>query len=559
MTTSSDTQVLIGGAGPTGLTLACDLSRRGIHCRIIDKSSGPSIHSKALGVQARTLELLERLDVAEAICRDGRKLEGGNLYSRGKRFVRFQFAGIDTPYQSIVSFPQSVTEQLLIDRLSALGVEVEWNLGLESAHQQSARVTATLRHERDGRYEEVSGDWLVGCDGAHSTVRHTLKSPFEGGRFEESFYLADLKADLQLDQNELYIFLSHHGPFLFLPLPQDNYYRVIVSEPPGKTDVDREPTVEKFQRWLEERITMPKGLPIPQLSDPIWLSHFRVHRRLVPKYRHSRIFLAGDAAHIHSPVGGQGMNTSIQDAFNLAWKLALVIQGKAPDSLLDSYHAERRPVAEAVLNATDTMTRMVTLRNPMLQSMRNFAVACAMTLPFVRRGVLRNMMEVAIGYPKSPIVSGQGPSPWKDFGAWWSFRSGPKPGERAPDGELVDTKYHAAIRLFDVFRDPRFTVLLFAGRTPNEEAKQRLHSVLEHANSHWSEDIQLCVITPERNHEPRDDVTILVDAGAKLHKKYGASMDCVYVIRPDGYVGYRSMPIDLEHLKNYFARCIFSN
>ncbi len=551
--------VLVVGAGPTGLTLACELARRRIACRIIDKSSGPSIHSKALGVQARTLELLERLDISESICRCGRKIRGGNLYSRGERILQFRIEGIDSPYDFIVSFPQSETERLLIEKLSTLGVEVEWGVELSSLDQQQQGVTAQLRSNGTTELmETVSVDWLVGCDGAHSTVRHALNSPFVGARFEESFYLADLRAEFELDQNEVHVFLSEEGPFLFLPLPQENCYRVIVSEPPGKTEIRENPTLEDFQRWMERRVTLPRGVSVPELANPVWVSHFRVHRRLVPRYRHGRVFLAGDAGHIHSPVGGQGMNTSIQDAINLAWKLALVCQGKAHDSLLDSYEAERRPVAEAVLQGTDVMTRMVTLHNPMLQSIRNFAASSVMMLPSARRGMLRNMTELAIGYPKSPIVMDNGPSLWRNSGAWWAFRSGPKPGDRAPDGELLNTNSQEKDRLFDVFRDPRSTLLLFTGRKPNEESRKRLVAVAEYANSQWDEIAQVCVIDPELDTDWPKGSLVWTDTGAKTHDKYGAMLSCVYAIRPDGYVGYRSSPIDLDNLKLYFARYLCS-
>lgn len=340
--------VLIVGAGPTGLTLALSLARQGLACRIIDRNAEPAEHSRALAVLPRTLECLQLLGVAPAFLARGVKVNGFELYHAGRRVAGLDMGGIDSRYNHLLSIEQSETERILLEAVTAAGIAVEREFELTRFAADAHGVRAHLRHT-NGTAETAECDWLVGCDGAHSAVRHGLGLPFEGAAYEDDLRLADCRIDWPLAADRGRAFLRPDGPVAAIPLPGGRW-RLIAFAPPGTPE---EPTLA----WFAERLhgVAPAGT---FLSDGEWLARFKIHRRMVPGYRVGRVFLVGDAAHIHSPIGGQGMNTGIMDAVNLGWKLAEVARG-AQDALLDTYETERHPVAERVLHFTDRATRQV--------------------------------------------------------------------------------------------------------------------------------------------------------------------------------------------------------
>ncbi len=551
-------QVLIIGAGPTGLAMACDLRRRGVACRIVDKKSGPSQHSKALGVHARTLELLGGLDVTAEMCRRGREVHGINAYAGGRRLLHTEIQHPDTMYSFILILPQSDTERVLIDRLQKFGVDVEWNVELKSFTADDSGATAQLQHQ-DGRSESVRTPWLVGCDGAHSAIRHGLELPFAGAPYEESFFLADLHIDWSLHP-EMHLFLAPEGLLVCFPLPEQSAFRFVVNEPPGAEASTEDPTLEDFQRWFQQR-TPPHIAAAAKLRDPVWLAHFRIHRRQVPEMRRGRVFLAGDAAHIHSPAGGQGMNTSIQDALNLSWKLAYVIHGKAQQSLLDTYQTERHPVAEAVLANTDQMTRIVTLRQPVLQGLRNTAASLLGYIPAVRRGFTRTLSELDISYRDSSMVEENSKSLFAAVGSmgiagWRSFCSAPHAGDRAPDS-VVHTHDGEERRLQQSLYQSNFTLLLFTGEKASKARYQKLIEIGKKLEQQFQGELRSWVVACGQ--DPTNDEEkscTLFDRSRQLHKLYGAKSDCLYLIRPDSYIGYRCQPADGEKAVAYLSKII---
>jgi 2-polyprenyl-6-methoxyphenol hydroxylase-like FAD-dependent oxidoreductase len=358
-----DLDILVVGAGPTGLTLAEELARFGVSFRIIDAGRGPTDLSKAIGVQARTLETLDIIGIADELVRHGNPAKGFRIYDGKDEILKLDFTRLGSRFPFLLTVPQRDTEHVLLEKLNARQ-HVERETTLIDFTQDSSGVDATLRHG-DGGLEQVRARWLVGCDGAHSKVREKLGLPFEGKDYEESFLLADVHVEWSLPDDELYLFLHDGWLAAFFALPGGRC-RLIADLPPEQAPKDQQPSLEVCQRIVAERVPMPATL-----SDPNWTAYYRIHRRIVPRLQQERVFLAGDAAHIHSPAAAQGMNTGIQDAFNLAWKLALVAHGQAPDSLLESYNAERYPVESAVLKNTDLLLSLASVRQPVARKLRD--------------------------------------------------------------------------------------------------------------------------------------------------------------------------------------------
>jgi 2-polyprenyl-6-methoxyphenol hydroxylase-like FAD-dependent oxidoreductase len=408
-------QALIIGAGPVGMTMASELTRYGVSVRIVDKAAERTDKSKALVLWSRTLELLDRGGGAAPFIAAGYKADAANFTAGDKIIGRIEIGHVPSPYPFGLMLPQSETERLLEERLAAQGVTVERNVKLVSFEMKPDGAQAVLRHA-DGRQETVSTAWLIGCDGAHSAVRHGLNAPFAGETMNSDWMLADVHMQgYPVPDSEISIYWHHEGIFVIFPI-MPGRYRLLADLPASGAEHPPTPTLAEVQAIANRR--GPSGLVT---SDPIWLAGFRINGRKVASYRFGRAFLAGDAAHIHSPAGGQGMNTGMQDAFNLAWKLALTIQGNAAHTLLDSYSTERGKVGDTVLQAANRITRIGTLKNPIAQGLRNFVGHMMLGLHPFRDAMADKMTEVSIGYPDSPLN-----------GECVRGVFGPQPGERVP-------------------------------------------------------------------------------------------------------------------------------
>ena len=361
-TDTTDTDILIVGAGPTGLTAATLLARYGVNFRIIDKNARAAEKSKALGVQARTLELWDKLDLAEGALGRGQALGALKLITKrtlkqgGKPFMALERDGKEvSPYPYLLIHEQNKTEQMLLEDLARHAgprgsYGVERNTEIVSLAQQPEHVTLTLRHA-DGAQEVVRTRYLIAADGASSFVRKSLGLDFDGATYADPLFVADVDMTWPLDRDTFYAQVPRQGMLTFFPMRGDGYsdrqYRIIGRIPKAWEDKE-ELTGDDIQTLLDEHSVVKATL-----TRTNWISKYRIHRRMTQQFRVGRVFLAGDAAHIHSPAGGQGMNTGIQDAWNVAWKLALVVQGQADEKLLDSYEPERIPVAKTVLNGSD--------------------------------------------------------------------------------------------------------------------------------------------------------------------------------------------------------------
>ncbi len=467
--------VLIVGGGPTGMALAIELRRAGLNVRIIDKASHPAQHSQALVVQSRTLEQFQRYGIARQAIAQGRKLTGAHIYGDGKQIISVSTERIPSRYPYLLFIPQSETEALLNRYMESLGVPMERETELISFTQQGSGaesgILATLRSK--GVEETVSARWIAGCDGAHSTVRSLLQIPFEGESIGLSFFLGDLEIEgPDAPSNDAAVHL-HEGNVVFMGRLSETLVRLIValhsepgkpsgqassnqpSSPAPSQDLQEELTLQQFQAAVDRA-----GIRV-KIKSSQWMTPFNVNDRQAQHYRVGNAFLAGDASHIHSPVGGQGMNTGIQDAANLGWKLAAVANGADP-ALLDSYEEERLAVGKDLLRFTGAALKLATTANPVLESIRNALAPIVTRLTPVQSAATGFISESSINYRSSSIVV--------DHGGDGSLRA----GDRLPDLSLKSLDSLTSLNspdgatLLDRWQEARPLALLLEP-TPDEE------------------------------------------------------------------------------------------
>ena len=507
--------VLVVGAGPTGLTLAAQLAAHGVRPRIIDRGVDRVHESRALAIQPRTLEVLAGLGVSEELVAAGNRTVHLRLHARGRAVSvpLFDLAGADTAYPYLLFLSQAETERALADHLAGADIPVERGVELTALSQDGDGVTATLRHP-DGRDETVRSAFVVGCDGAHSTVRAQAGIAFEGSAYPQTFVLVDAEAD-GIEPGSAHAFLSDSGMLFFFPLGAPATWRLLAMRPrsdptlPG-TPVDLAEVQAIVNRYADRTIG---------LRDPVWMTNFRLHHRAATTYRSGRVFLAGDAAHIHSPAGGQGMNTGIQDAVNLAWKLADSLHGTAGAGLLDTYHSERAPVGAAVLRFTDRAFTIATSNNPAVRFARTRLAPAVIPLLLgpkaVRRYAFRTVTQLAIRYRRSPLTS-DGPHP---------PRHGPRAGDRLPDAQIVHngltTSLHALTRA------PGWHLLLCG------------------PSGAWP--AGFVVEGPLTVHH-------VTSTAAHQRLGVGPTDTAHYLMRPDGHIGYRAGGTDVAGLRAYLSR-----
>jgi 2-polyprenyl-6-methoxyphenol hydroxylase-like FAD-dependent oxidoreductase len=401
----SGTQVLIVGAGPTGLVLALWLDRLGVRVRVIDKAAGPGTASRALGVQARTLEYYRQLGLAEAVVERGLEFAAANLWVRGRRAARAAFGEMGkgiSPYPYMAIFPQDEHERLLIDRLAAEGLAVERRTELVGFEEHGARILARLRGP-DGAVTECEADYLAGCDGARSRVRDAIGAGFPGGTYSHLFYVADAEANGPVANGELHVALDDSDFLAVFPMKGTGRVRFV-----GMAEADEGGAEALAWEDVGKGVLRRLGAGVERVN---WFSTYRVHHRVAERFRRGRAFLLGDAAHIHSPVGAQGMNTGIADAVNLAWKLAAVLGGRAAPALLDSYEPERIAFAHRLVATTDRVFTAATSPGRLARAIRVGVVprllpALAGAVWF-RRFMFRTISQTAVHYRASPLSEGR--------------------------------------------------------------------------------------------------------------------------------------------------------
>lgn len=398
-----DTDVLIVGAGPVGLFLANECARRGLRSRIFEARSGQSEHSKALAIFPRTLEIFDMAGVVAPFLEIANRVTSVAVFGQQKLLSRMRFEPDGTPYPFVGMVPQDVTEKIFAQELRQKGGAVEYDTTFVSAVKHDGYVTATL--DRKGKRFEITALFLVGCDGAHSAVRHLLNLSFEGAQYDASFMLADVETNEVLPGDELHLCPSEFGPLAIFPMSATRRRLVATVE---KTE-ENTPSLEFVRTVVGQRA--PSGFEALSLR---WSSYFRIHHRHVARMNVGRMFIAGDAAHIHSPFGGQGMNTGLQDVWNLAWKLDLAVHGRGNDQLLDSYSAERVPVIKGVIETTHRLTRAMGTASRLAQAVRNTVIPVVSRWNVFQKRFVQNLSELGIAYAGSPIIEGLGNRFWDD-------------------------------------------------------------------------------------------------------------------------------------------------
>lgn len=531
------TEVLIAGAGPVGLTAAIELARRGVACRIVDALPEPPRYAKAVGIQPRTLEVFEGLGVLRRMLDASLQLRGQLMYVNGAEVARTELTlPADVPY-GFIGLPQYVTERILRERLAETGTRIERATWLTTFEQDDSGVRAVLV-DADGEHA-VDAQFLIGCDGAHSIVRKRLGLSFGGAAFAEQYMLGDVELDWSLPRG--YVIRSTHRTegvtddlLVCIPLPGRGRYRVSMLVPDELTTAETpnpDQLVHGFEGGPTPRLhhiqaVLDRLAPEPVTASKLrWSSVFRISHRIVDAYARGRVFVAGDAAHIHPPTGAQGMNTGIQDAHNLAWKLALAVNGDSAPKLPVSYDAERRPVGEEVVGRT-------------VRSAREGIGAGEPDLDFV----IRREAQLLIDYRDSPIVA-------RAAHRWPGLRA----GLRAPDAAgLVRGAVTFPIRLFALFGRTDHTLLLYADDSAGTEigaladlaaaARRRAHRRL---------DVYLLAAPGARVGDTL--LPVVRDRDADFAKAYGATGAAAYVVRPDGYLGYAGWASAIDDLTEYLG------
>ena len=508
-----NTDVMIIGAGPTGLSLACQLIRYGIDFLILDKNEGVTPYSKAIGVHARTLEIYEQIDLAQRAIQQGTIAGKGRLLVDGEVRGEIDFSEIGkglSAYPFVLLLEQSKNERFLHEYLQAHGKEVHWNTELEHLSQSDLVVTSQVK-TLNSETQTIAAKYLVGCDGPRSLVRHSLGLEFGGSTFERMFYVADAQVDWQFTHDALHICLAKESFAVFFPLKGEKRYRIVGVFPEEFAKEEGDILYEEIEARIRELAQFELDI-----HDVEWFSTYKVHTRHAARFSAGRCFLAGDAAHIHSPAGAQGMNTGIQDAYNLAWKLALVLGDVADKNLMNTYNEERLENAKNLLRTTDRMFQLASgdewwlalLRTNVLPPVAKYILS----LDSVRNFIFPLLSQTGINYRHSSLSWHAGD---EDFRV--------KAGDRMPYFVLDGTS------IYDRLRQPKFHLLVFSSDENEREALK--------ANVEREYDGLIDFNSFEFTHD--------------IAEKFGTDRAFTVFLRPDNYIGFLSDKLSFIEVENY--------
>jgi 2-polyprenyl-6-methoxyphenol hydroxylase-like FAD-dependent oxidoreductase len=514
--------ILIAGAGPTGMMAAIELSRFNIPVRLIDKNDKPETTSRAVGVQARTLELLEQRGLASSLVKLGNAAVAASIYGDGKRIFRLEFERISSKYNYLLFVSQAETEKVLREALDKAGVTIERNLTFLALGQadRDTKLTAVLQH-RDGSLKQFECSYLIDAEGAHSTARGTIGLHFEGKSLVEEYALGDLHIDGDLVETDLHIFSSEHG-FLGLFPMGGRRFRLMASNPISKPSKETKPSLEELQQIYDQRSHIPA-----RFRDMSWSSWFRINSRMVSRLQVGRVFLGGDSAHIHSPAGAQGMNTGMQDMINLCWKLAMVMKRLAKPELLDTYSKDRLPVIRNVLKRTESLTHAIGSESTLFRSVFNHVAPWLVSMENIQQNSTEGMSQLAVNYHESPLSVSSGHT--------GELRA----GDRLPDLPVAVLNQEGSAEqqprpatIFSLLSPSCFTLIY-----SNFPDPAKTHSEIQSAIGPW--------LYLMRRHQ------IAAIPGQHEFEKYFGASPSIVLVRPDGYAGFTGSDPSVAKLAEY--------
>lgn len=514
--------VLIAGAGPTGMMAALELSRFGIPVRIVEKRFQPATTSRAIGVQARTLELLEQRGISAPLVERGNHAVAACAYGGGKRLFRLEFSHIDSKYNYLLFVSQAETEGVLREALDKAGVKIEWGVTMTAfaEFEHSATLNAVIERQ-NGTVEQVKCSYLISTEGAHSTARETLDLPFEGKSLDEQYALGDFYVDGKLDESDFHVFSSEYGFLGLFPMGRQRF-RLIASNPISKPSKDTEPSIEELQRLYDQRSPIPV-----KFRDMSWSSWFHINSRMIHRMNVQRVFIGGDSAHIHSPAGAQGMNTGLQDMINLGWKMAMVLKGQAKPELLETYTTERVPVIENVLSKTEGLTSAIGKESVVFRSIFNHVAPWIVSTDLIQQNSTERMSQLVLNYRGSPLATSDG------------HPGELRPGDRMPDlavtvlnQEALAEQASKAAMVFGLM-DPLAFTLFYS----NIADPAKTYADIGHAIGKWH------YLMHGHQVGPAGDV-------AGFEKLFGKGPG-ILLVRPDGYVAFTGTDKSLQALANY--------
>jgi 2-polyprenyl-6-methoxyphenol hydroxylase-like FAD-dependent oxidoreductase len=535
-------RVLIVGAGPSGLMMALCLKEHGVNATIIDKKSSTTAYSKALGMQPRTLEVFQDLKLADKIVESGMPMPAMFFYKGSKLLGNADFSWLETAFPFILGIPQSITESILEEALAAQGIHVKWGTSLEQLQEMEERVFVTLN--KQGSIASELYDYVIGCDGIHSKVREDLGISFKGMKDPENFALADLEIEGPIKKDGIMAIIAedNSGLVLFFPITQGRT-RIVINN--CLLDPKTQPTLEYFEKIVYERTRLP--LKFKNLQ---WASMFNVQYKKAKRFSQGRCYLVGDAAHVHSPIGGQGMNTGLQDAYNLAWKIAYVIKHQASSSLLATYHEERHANALKLLRMTKIMTTVATAHSYLLRILRPHILKFVLKRKKFTRFLTKKLSQLSNHYRSSSLSRSL--LTWKSRLYVFSKKPGIQAGDRAQDFVLVCKKHQELF--LDLISGPSLSVVIFATHLKSIEKQLRQLDFLVNAKFPF---LQVFVILKENG------ITDLVDFTGKIcccktkdFEKYANVFPVMYVLRPDKYIGLKQESVDLKSLERYLNQTL---
>lgn len=528
---TANTEVLIVGAGPTGLLLACELARRAISFRIIDRAPRPSSLSRALGIQSRSLEILENLGLLPSLLKEGFWLTGTSIY-RDRELLRripLDEKPTDTePYPTLLMIDQARVEHVFSEELKRQGIEIERNCELKNFAYDAGSVSATLSENR--LLQRLKCRYLVGCDGPKSKVRETLDIDFVGFAYPKVYTIAEVRMNWNMPQ-EMYRFLSDSGDLLAIPLGDDRFRLTAWEEdlrPREKSSASLHqtladpPALSHIQELVDR--TVPGGVKVLEATA---LMRYKMELRLASAYRRGRCFIAGDACHVHPPTGSQGLNTGIQDAYNLGWKLASVVRGDCPRELLESYETERRPIGHWVLNNTH------------LAATSRFELGGRRFFILGQKFLMSRWSHLSVNYRESSIVaqldSVEDPQ---------SLQA----GDRIPDGTLQAMNISKKVRVFELLTGTAHHLLVFPSTSEED-----LHQTVSRVASEYRRWIEIHIIGAETKDWPTD--SLWHDPDQKVRKAYAVQAPTLFLVRPDGYLGARAGSAMQQPFLQYLENC----